>query len=297
MAYRPKSIIASWRAQSTATRILRAWLGITWVYGGWNKASDPQFLDPAANNYIGNQIRGFVDISPLGPLLNQSLEHATLAGIFIMIAEFATGFATLFFIVPRFAALAGFFTSFGLWLTVTFHVQPYFLGSDTAYAVMWLTYFFILNNGNKGYRRVDFNMDRRGILRVSSLLGLSGGFIGLGKLFPTAAADSNEKDGQGKSGKRIVKLERLPVGSNFKFKANGQPAMLFRTKTGVFAYSMVCTHQGCVVDYSRGAKQFICPCHGAAFDPFDNGKVLNPPAPKALPKIKVKISGEYVIFA
>lgn len=297
MAYRPKSIISSWRAQSTATRILRAWLGITWVYGGWNKASDPQFLDPAANNYIGNQIRGFVDISPLGPLLNQSLEHATLAGIFIMIAEFATGFATLFFIVPRIAALAGFFTSFGLWLTVTFHVQPYFLGSDTAYAVMWLTYFFILNNGNKGYRRVDFNMDRRGILRVSSLLGLSGGFIGLGKLFPNAAADSNEKDGEGKSGQRIVKLERLPVGSNFKFKANGQPAMLFRTKTGVFAYSMVCTHQGCVVDYSRGAKQFICPCHGAAFDPFNNGKVLNPPAPKALPKIKVKISGEYVIFA
>ena len=294
MAYRPKSIIASWRAQSTATRILRAWLGITWVYGGWNKASDPQFLDPAANNYIGNQIRGFVEISPLGPLLNQSLEHATLAGIFIMIAEFATGFATLFFIVPRFAALAGFFTSFGLWLTVTFHVQPYFLGSDSAYAVMWLTYFFILHNGNK---RVDLNMDRRGVLRVGSLLGLSGGFIGLGKLFPTAAADSNEKEREGKNGKRIVKLERLPIGSNFKFKANGQPAMLFRTKTGVFAYSMVCTHQGCVVDYSRGAKQFICPCHGAAFDPFDNGKVLNPPAPKALPKIKVKISGEYVIFA
>ena len=292
MAYRPKSVSASWRSQSTSTKILRAWLGVTWVYGGWNKATDPGFLDPAANNYIGNQIRGFVDISPLGSLLNHSLEHATLIGVLVMLTEFATGIATLLFILPRFAALVGFFTSVGLWLTVTFHVQPYFLGSDTAYAVMWLAYFYILYNGNK---RVDLNVDRRGILRVSSLLGLSGGLIGIGKFFPSANADTEGKDG--KESKKIVKLERLPVGSNFKFKANGQPAMLFRTKTGVFAYSMVCTHQGCVVDYSKGAKQFICPCHGAAFDPFNNAKVLNPPAPKPLPKIKVKISGEYVIFA
>lgn len=292
MAYRPKTVVASWKAQSVATRILRAWLGITWIYGGWNKATDPGFLDPAANNYIGNQIRGFIDISPLGSLLNSSLEHATLAGILIMFAEFATGLATILFIVPRFAAFVGFFTSVGLWLTVTFHVQPYFLGSDTAYAVMWLTYFFILHSVN---RRVDLNMDRRGIMRLASVFGLSGGLIGIGKFFPSARADSEGKDGS--ESKKIVKLERLPVGGSFKFKANGAPAMLFRTKTGVFAYSLVCTHQGCVVDYSRGAKQLICPCHGAAYDPFNNAKVLNAPAPRPLPKIKVKISGEYVIFA
>ena len=295
MAYRAKSVIASWKTQSVATRILRAWLGITWIYGGWNKATDPAFLDPAANNYIGNQIRGFIEISPLGSLLNSSLEHATLAGIFIMLAEFATGIATILFIVPRFAALVGFFTSVGLWLTVTFHVQPYFLGSDTAYAVMWLTYFFILHSGN---RRVDLNMDRRGIMRVASVFGLSGGLIGLGKVFPVASADSEGKKGKESSdSKKIVKLELLPVGGTFKFKANGNPAMVFRTKTGVFAYSLVCTHQGCVVDYSRGAKQFLCPCHGAAFDPFNNAKVLAGPAQRPLPKIKVKISGEYVIFA
>jgi thiosulfate dehydrogenase [quinone] large subunit len=157
---------------------------------------------------------------------------------------------------------------------------------------MWLTYFFILHAGN---RRIDLNMDRRGIMRLAGVFGLSGGLIGLGKFFPSAKADSDGKEGS--DSKKIVKLERLPVGGSFKFKANGNPAMVFRTKSGVFAYSLVCTHQGCVVDYSRGAKQLICPCHGAAFDPFNNAKVLNPPAPRPLPKIKVKISGEYVIFA
>jgi Rieske Fe-S protein len=98
------------------------------------------------------------------------------------------------------------------------------------------------------------------------------------------------------SGKKIVKLEILPVGGNYKFKAaNGEPAMVFRTKAGVFAYSLVCTHQGCTVDLS--GKQLMCPCHGATCDPFKGAKVTSGPAPRALSSIKVKISGAYVVEA
>ena len=190
-------------------------------------------------------------------------------------------------IVPRFAALVGFSTSVGLWLTVTFHVKPYFLGSDTAYAIMWLAYFLILYSQNK---RIELNMERRGFLRLGSVFGLSGGLIGLAQFFPknqTAVAAT---------GKKIVKLEILPVGGSYKFKAsNGEPAMVFRTKTGVFAYSLVCTHQGCTVSLS--GKKLQCPCHGAAFDPFKGAKVIAGPAPRPLNSIKVKISGPYVVEA
>ena len=289
MAYSPKSVIASWRSQSVSTRILRAWLGVTWIYGGWDKATDPSFLTPGTNNYIGNQIRDFIAISPLSSLLNKSLEHATLAGVMIMVVEFATGIATLLFIVPRFAAFVGFFTSVGLWLTVTFHVKPYFLGSDTAYAVMWLTYFFILHSGNK---RIDLNMDRRGILRLTSVFGLSGAFIGLGRIFQRDAVAAPSS-----AGTKIVRLERVPVGSSYSFKdASGQPAMLFRTKSGIYAYSLICTHQGCTVAYLSKARKLQCPCHQATFDPFNGAKVLSGPAPKALPKIKVKVKGDYIVL-
>jgi thiosulfate dehydrogenase [quinone] large subunit len=287
MSYRPKSVIASWKAQSPATRLLRFWLGATWVYGGWDKATDHSFLTPGTFNYIGNQIRSFVEISPLAPLLQNSLEHATLVGWAVLITEFATGIAILLNIVPRFAALVGFSTSVGLWLTVTFHVKPYFLGSDTAYAIMWLAYFLILYSQNK---RIELNMERRGFLRLGSVFGLSGGLIGLAQFFPknqTAVAAT---------GKKIVKLEILPVGGSYKFKAsNGEPAMVFRTKTGVFAYSLVCTHQGCTVSLS--GKKLQCPCHGAAFDPFKGAKVIAGPAPRPLNSIKVKISGPYVVEA
>jgi len=292
MAYRARSIVASWQSQSISTRILRAWLGITWVYGGWDKASDPSFLTPGTVNYIGNQINGFIEISPLGPLLKSSLEHATLAGWFILVAEFATGICTLLFILPRFAALVGFATSVGLWLTVTFHVKPYFIASDTAYAVMWLAYFFILYNSNK---RVDINMDRRGAIRVGSVLALTAGFIGLGKLFPKSSAVSA-------GGKRIVKLEVLPIGASYPFKrANGEAAILFRTRNGVFAYSSVCTHQGCEVFYRKNSKRLECPCHQAAFDPFNDAKVVVGPSGAAtnsirpLAKVEVKIDGAYVV--
>lgn len=293
MAYRSKSIIASWRAQSAPTRILRLWLGLTWVYGGWDKASDPSFLTPGTVNYIGNQIRGFIEISPLAPVLQTSLEHASLAGWLILVAEFATGIATLLFIVPRFAAFIGFATSVGLWLTATFHVKPYFLGSDTAYAVMWLTYFLILRNGNK---RIDINMDRRGILRLGSVFGITGGLIGLGQIF------HRKESAQAATDKKIVKVESLPIGGSYKFKSsNGEPSMVFRTKNGVFAYSLICSHQGCTVAYSKGTKRLECPCHGAAFDPYSSGKVLRGPGNSApsnirpLSKIKVKIKDAYVI--
>ena len=295
MAYRVRSIAASWHSQSISTRILRAWLGFTWIYGGWDKASDPSFLTPGTVNYIGNQINGFIEISPLGPLLKNSLEHATLAGWFILIVEFLTGICTLLFILPRFSAFVGFATSVGLWLTVTFHVRPYFIASDTAYAVMWLAYFFVLYSSNK---RIDINMDRRGALRVGGALALTGGFIGLGKLFPRHSASAATTAG----GKRIVKLEVLPIGGNYSFKSSsGQTAILFRTRNGVFAYSTVCTHQGCEVFYSKKSKHLECPCHQAAFDPFNNAKVVAGPSGastnsiRPLPKITVKIEGAYVV--
>ncbi len=292
MAYRAKSVIASWQSQSISTRILRAWLGITWIYGGWDKASDPSFLTPGTVNYIGNQINGFIEISPIGPLLKGSLEYATFAGWFILILEFATGLCTLLFILPRFAAFVGFATSVGLWLTVTFHVRPYFIASDTAYAVMWLAYFFVLYSSNK---RIDINMDRRGAIRIGSVLAMTAGLIGLGKFFPRESAQAG-------GGKRIVKLEVLPIGAQYPFtRANGEAAVLFRTRAGVFAYSAICTHQGCEVKFSKKSQRLECPCHLAAFDPFQDAKVVVGPSNastksiRPLPKVDVKIDGAYVV--
>ena len=55
-----RNIVAeSWRSNNLGTKILRAWLGLTWFYAGWQKASDVGFLDKASPNYLGTQLSGF----------------------------------------------------------------------------------------------------------------------------------------------------------------------------------------------------------------------------------------------
>jgi len=71
--------------------------------------------------------------------------------------------------------------------------------------------------------------------------------------------------------------------------------VLFRTKTGVFAYSAVCTHEGCTVAFNSASKNLQCACHGAVFDPFDGAKVVTGPTNQPLAKIKVTTEGAWIV--
>jgi len=286
---------SSWRNQAPALRVMRLWLGITWIYAGWDKASDPGFLEVGSSTYMGTQLSGFSTHSPLGFAFNPLIEYASLVGGFVIISEFAIGLATLLWVAPRLAAFGGFLMSLGLWLADTFHVSPYFLASNTAYAVLWLSYLLLLI-GNGKRKVFTMSLERRSVLRVGITGALAVAFAGAGKFFAKAApATSTSAAGKGT---KIVKLTSLKVGAARNFVAsNGAPAILFRTKKGVFAYSAICTHQGCTVSYSTSSKTLKCPCHGAEFDPNKSGQVVNGPAETPLGKVKVAVKGAWVILA
>ena len=151
-----------------------------------------------------------------------------------------------------------------------------------------------------GNRRMPAtNIQRRGVIRTGIIGALAVAASFAGKALPKSNASSSVKSSKKGSGKQIIKLADLPVGATFKFvhSSLGMPSVLFRTKTGVFAYSAICTHQGCVVDYNSSAKKLICPCHGAQYDPFNNAKVVGGPTNTPLEKLKVAISGTWVVEA
>ena len=131
------------------------------------------------------------------------------------------------------------------------------------------------------------NLSRRTTLRGAILIAV------------TAIPGIFTKVGAHAADTRIVKLSKLPIGGTFTFstKSQGVPAIAFRTKAGVFAYSMICTHQGCTVSYNKGAKKLVCPCHGAQFDPTKGGKPVAGPAETPLATIKVAIKGGWVVEA
>jgi len=279
---------ASWKNQLWPLRIMRLWLGGTWIYAGWDKASDPGFLTDGSPTFIGSQLAAYAQNSPIDFLLNRMIEHATQVGIFVMLSEFAVGFATLLWIAPTWAALGGFLTSLTLWLSSTWNIQPYFLASNSVYTVFWLTYFLFLYGSR---RKSNISVDRRGFIRISSIAALTVAAVGLGRLFPKSAAATVSATPQ-----NIIEDSSLSIGETFNFTSkSGSPAVLFKSKTGVYAYSAVCTHEGCTVQYNSASKNLQCACHGAVFDPGKDGTVVTGPTNKPLPKIKVAVEGAWIV--
>lgn len=102
---------------------------------------------------------------------------------------------------------------------------------------------------------------------------------------------------------KIVRLSKIKVGANYPFQLpNGAPALLFRTKTGVFAYQSICTHQGGMTKYFAAKKLIVCSVHNASFDPFKSGKpVAGPTGSSAnsispLPSVKVAVKSGWVVL-
>lgn len=131
------------------------------------------------------------------------------------------------------------------------------------------------------------NFSRRTALRTA----LIASFAAVSAKFSPAASAA--------PGKQIIRLNKVPVGATFSFthSAQGVPAIGFRTKSGVFAYSSICTHQGCAVRYKTSSKMLVCPCHGATFDPARNGRVVSGQAETPLPKVKIAVKGAWIVEA
>ncbi len=71
---------------------LRLILGVTFVYGGIQKFSDPGFFHPGAPTYIGTQLRGFANGTPGGFLLRAfAIPQPSLAGPGVALNEIAVG--------------------------------------------------------------------------------------------------------------------------------------------------------------------------------------------------------------
>lgn len=140
---------------------LRLFLSITFFYAGVQKLTDPHFFRKATPGYIGNQIIGFAQGSPLKfVLIHAVLPHAVLFGWAIALGEIAIGLGALCGLLFRPAACFGLLLSILFFLTASFHVFPYFYGSDIVFAFSWLT-LALTGPANTGLPAIDLWLQRR----------------------------------------------------------------------------------------------------------------------------------------
>jgi Rieske Fe-S protein len=82
----------------------------------------------------------------------------------------------------------------------------------------------------------------------------------------------------------IKTINELPTNEGAVMTLGGRKAAVFRDdKNVVHAYSAICPHLGCVLQWNSTEKSFDCPCHGSRFT--CEGKVVNGPANTDLKRI------------
>jgi thiosulfate dehydrogenase (quinone) large subunit len=127
---------------------LRLFLGVTFVYGGIQKFSDPGFFHPGAPTYIGTQLRGFANGTPGGFLLRAfAIPHPSLAGAGVALTEIAVGLLITTGLLTRPAAAVGLLLNLVLFLTNSWHTYPYFLGSDIVFVFAWSPFVLVGASG------------------------------------------------------------------------------------------------------------------------------------------------------
>lgn len=126
---------------------------------------------------------------------------------------------------------------------------------------------------------------------LSWLLGTSFGALVAAMLYPVArflnppeeqAAATNEADAGAASDPEFLEKGYKIV------RFGSEPVIVVRVSETEFrAFSAVCTHLACIVEYSRARQQITCNCHNAQFNL--QGQVVGGPPPRPLPPFIVHV--------
>ncbi len=187
---------------------LRLFLGVTFLFAGLQKLSNPNFFRIAAPASIHAQMVGAARTSPIGGLLTHMIGAAPEIGVVVAIGEVAIGIGALLGLLTRVAAVGGVILSFSLFLAISFHTAPYYTGADIVFVFTWIP--FILA-GAGGAPALDTWMDRRStavptgadgdrtVMSRGAVIGLvaggaavfAGAVTGIGQALNTSPASTN----------------------------------------------------------------------------------------------------------
>jgi thiosulfate dehydrogenase [quinone] large subunit len=361
----PQTIRELFGAAGGPLLVLRAFLGVTFMFAGLQKLANQNFFSATAPGSFQQQLRGSILTSPLHHLLSPVLPIATLVAVVISLGEVAVGLGTLLGLFGRIAALGGMLLSLSFFLTVSFNDNPYYYGPDIVFLFAWTPFVLAgsgawsldalfaqraartraaLQNaairGGPAARRRAAEFDRRVFLQrlsTAGIVGLAGlvvgGFVAaIGRLVhgsqqaastesiggsntssstsstapstngsassPPTTVPANSSGGPTPKGTRIGPASDVPVGgaASFTDPAQGVPALVVQFKRDSFrAFSAVCPHAGCQVQFDQQNDIFVCPCHGSTFN-GSTGAVEGGPAPTGLSPIAVALGSNGQLY-
>ena len=141
---------------------LRAFVGITYCFAGLQKLANPAFFRASNPASIQAQMAAAARRSPIHGLITPLVHAAVPLGLLIALGELAVGLGILAGLFSRVAAVGGVLISLSLFLTVSFHTNPYYTGSDIVFVFAWLP-FIVAGAGPLSADSLLHNLARRGL--------------------------------------------------------------------------------------------------------------------------------------
>ena len=139
-------------------------------------------------------------------------------------------------------------------------------------------------------------MDRRNFLNW--FLGTTAGAFLIAVLYPLSRylIPPKVEESTAKTVTLAVKPGDVKVNSGEIFRFGSQPAILVRTPGNELkAFSAVCTHLSCIVQYRSDISHMWCACHNGHYDL--NGKNIIGPPPKPLEEYVVNVKGDQIVVS
>jgi len=251
-----------------------------------------------------------------GSLWNLALSHA-LGLIVVVLVDLGVGLLSLFsrrsayvpslaacvlgialqlgdiFTAPQYSMTVQYFASylFGLW--------PFDLMLVVQFAVLVLGVMgrrhaaYLARRKSRRGRELEYS--RRGFVKSVGAFGALVALVTLlssVKLPVSGGATQTTSTSTTQSGApagSIANKNKMVVGTPVYFEyPSGFPNMLMLQADGsLVAFSMLCTHVCCQLQYDSALKELGCPCHGSIFDA--TGKVLQGPANVDLPRVTLSV--------
>jgi Rieske Fe-S protein len=137
---------------------------------------------------------------------------------------------------------------------------------------------------------------RRGF--INWFLATSAGAFLLAVLYPVTRYLIPPPAGESTAGTVTLSIKPVDVKPNSGqiFKFGSRPGILIRTPAGELrAFSAVCTHLNCTVQYRPDLTQIWCACHNGHFNL--NGQNVSGPPPRPLDQYVVNVRGDQIVIS
>ncbi|HDS16433.1 MAG TPA: ubiquinol-cytochrome c reductase iron-sulfur subunit [Proteobacteria bacterium] len=144
------------------------------------------------------------------------------------------------------------------------------------------------SQNNRRLGRRDFLANAAVTVGLTAVLGLAGTY-GVRYLVPRARK------------KTFVDVlvsnvgELAPGGAREFIDGRGRKGIIINHAGQIKAFSKICTHLGCEVEWHDQTKQFYCPCHEGFF--AADGRNIKGPPPRPLDEYKVTLKDDNIYVA